>query len=126
MLPTNSNATLFYGTWVDAVDFDFDKYLKDWAANLKKSNNDSSKMLYYDAKEIPLLHQYQFSHLSTFNFFLDANHFILQRIFKMQFEDIGATDKLHKTGLRIIEIYNRISSAEIRTFKTINSTSLRI
>lgn len=81
MLPTNSNATLFYGTWVDAVDFDFDKYLKDWAANLKKSNNDSSKMLYYDAKEIPLLHQYQFSHLSTFNFFSGCEPFYLTKNF---------------------------------------------
>ncbi len=69
MMQTNSNSTLFYGTWVDAVNFDFDKYLKDWAANLEKINSAGSKMLYYDAKDIPLFHHYQFDQLSTFKFF---------------------------------------------------------
>jgi hypothetical protein len=33
---------------------------------------------------------------------------------------------LHKTGLRIIELYNQIPSAEIWTFETINSTLRQI
>src|SRR6187551_1231690 len=36
MLHSNSNVTMFYGSWVDEVNFDMDKYLKDWAENLEK------------------------------------------------------------------------------------------
>lgn len=127
MLHSNSNATLFYGTFVDSVDFDFDKYLKDWAANLEKINSAGTKMLYYDAKDVPLFHHYQFDLLSKFKFFFWMRTILSYKEFlKMQFEDIGPTDELHKTGLRIIEIYNQIPSAEIWTFETINSTLRQI
>jgi len=127
MLNTGSNSTLFYGSWVDAVNFDFDKYLKDWADNLEKINSASEKMLYYDAKDIPLFHHYQFSMLSKFKFFFWMRTILsYQEFLKMQFEDIGSTDHLHKSGMRIIEIYNQIPSAEIWTFETINSTLRQI
>ena len=84
-------------------------------------------MLYYDAKDIPLFHHYQFDHLSTFKFFFWMRTILSYKEFlKMQFEDIGSTEHLHKTGLRIIEIYNKIPSAEIWTFETINSTLRQI
>lgn len=127
MVHANSNATLFYGSFVDSVNFDFDKYLKDWAANLEKINSSGTKMLYYDAKDIPLFHHYQFDHLSTFKFFFWMRTILSYKEFlKMQFEDIGPTTELHKTGLRIIETYNQIPSAEIWTFETINSTLRQI
>ena len=69
MLHTNSNATMFFGSWVDSEGFDFSKYLKDWADNLERINSASNKMLYYDAKDIPLFHHYQFEQLSKFKFF---------------------------------------------------------
>jgi len=127
MLHTNSNATMFFGSWVDAVDFDFDKYLKDWADNLEKINSAGTKMLYYDAKDIPLFHHYQLEHLSTFKFFFWMRTILSYKDYlKMQFEDIGSTEHLHKSGLRIINIYNQIPSAEIWTFETINSTLRQI
>jgi len=127
MLHTNSNATMFFGSWVDAVDFDFEKYLTDWAENLGRINSAGNKMLYYDAKDIPLFHHYQFDHLSTFKFFFWMRTILSYKEFlKMQFEDLGPTDHLHQIGMRIIEIYNQIPSAEIWTFETINSTLRQI
>ena len=127
MLHSNSNVTMFYGSWVDEVNFDMDKYLKDWAENLEKINSAGTKMLYYDAKDIPLFHHYQFEHLSTFKFFFWMRTILSYKEFqKMQFEDLGPSENLHKTGMRIIEIYNQIPSAEIWTFETINSTLRQI
>ena len=127
MLHTNSNATMFFGSWVDSEGFDFSKYLKDWADNLERINSAGNKMLYYDAKDIPLFHHYQFDQLSKFKFFFWMRTILSYKEFlKIQFEDIGSIDQLHETGMRIIKIYNEIPSAEIWTFETINSTLRQI
>jgi hypothetical protein len=127
MLHHSSNGIVFYGSWVDAMNFDFDKYLKDWHNNLVRFNSAKEKMLLYDAKDIPLFHHYQFRYLSTFKFFFWMRTILsYEDYLKISFEDYVPDENLLATGQKIIETYNKIPSAEIWTFETINSTLRQI
>jgi hypothetical protein len=127
LMNIDSNTTVFYGHWVEAINFDFDNYLKDWLRNLQMINSASKKMFYYDAKDIPLYHHYQFKELSNFKFFFWMRTFLsYEKYLKMPYEDFEPKNDLQKMGIEIIKFYNKIPSAEIWTYETINSTLRQI
>lgn len=127
LMNIDSNSTVFYGQWVDALSFDFEKYLADWLRNLQMINSAAKKMFYYDAKDIPLYHHYQFNALSSFKFFFWMRTILsYEKFLKMSYEDFVPDSTLLKMGVESIKLYNKIPSAEIWTYETINSTLRQI
>ena len=123
----NSNSTVFYGNWVDAGNFDFEKYLNDMLMHLTIINKAEKKIMYYEAKDIPPFHHFQFPELASFKYFFWMKTILAYpNYIKIYFEDCDLKEALHKTGMEIIKTYNKIPSVEIWGEDTINSTIRQI
>jgi len=127
ILSINTNSTVFYGNWVDVDNFDFEKYLDDMLKHLAHINRAEKKIMYYEAKDIPPFHHFQFPDLAAFKYFFWMKTILAYPDYtKMKYEDCNLKDTLHKTGLAIIKTYNKIPSVEIWGEDTINSTIRQI
>ena len=122
MLNIHSNSIIFYGQLADAATFDFKNYLSTWYQNLHWISSAKNKMFYYEAKDIPPHHYYQFKTLSSFKFFFWMRTVLsYDKYLKLSFEEFEADNDLHQTGMEILKLYNKLPSAEIWTYETINS-----
>src|SRR5689334_3739949 len=65
IISINSNSTVFFGNWVDASEFDFEKYLSDMLAQMSFVAAAHEKIMYYEAKDIPPFHHFQFPELAA-------------------------------------------------------------
>ena len=127
ILSIDTNSTVFYGNWVDVDNFDFEKYLSDMLMQLSLIDKADKKMMYYEAKDIPPFHHFQFPELAAFKYFFWMKTILAYPLYNnLHFEDCNLKDILHKTGMDIIRTYNKISSAEIWGEDTINSTIRQI
>lgn len=127
ILSIDNNSTVFYGNWVDSENFDFEKYLSDMLMQMTFINKAGKKMFYFEAKDIPPFHHFQFPELAEFKYFFWMKTILAYPNFNnLSFEDCNLKDALHKTGLEIIKTYNKIPSVEIWGEDTINSTIRQI
>ncbi len=127
ILSIDSNSTVFYGNWVEVDNFDFDKYLNDMLLQLSSINKADKKMMYYEAKDIPPFHHFQYRELASFKYFFWMKTILGYPEFsKTCFEECNLKESLHKTGLEIIKEYNKFPSVEIWGEDTINSTIRQI
>jgi transcriptional regulator with XRE-family HTH domain len=123
LLSLDSKSMVFYGNLVDSGEFNFEKYLSDWLKNMTFINSATDKMLYYESKDIPIYHHWQFPGLASFKYFFWMKTILGYPSFnKMYYEDNSFDDSLYKTGLQIIKTYNIFPSVEIWNAETINST----
>jgi len=122
-----SNSTVFHGNWVDSGNFDFEKYLDDMLTNLKQVCKAEKKLMYYEAKDIPPFHHFQFPELASFKYFFWMKTILAYPQYKeIYFEDCNLKNTLSTTGLEIIRTYNKIPSVEIWGEDTVNSTIRQI
>jgi hypothetical protein len=127
LLSIDSNSTVFYGKWIDAQNFDFGKYLDDMLIQLQIINKAEVKKMYYEAKDLPPFHHFQFPLLTRFKYFFWMKTILSYPEFnKMKFEECEIENKLYKTGIEIVNCYNKIPSIEIWGEDTINSTIQQI
>src|SRR5262245_22372659 len=66
VLNVHSNSTVFFGSWVDKESFDFGKYLNDMLLQLQAMQKLPGCKMYYEAKDIPPFHHFQFPDLAAF------------------------------------------------------------
>ena len=122
-----SNSTVFFGNWLDAENFDFEQYLKDMLLQAQAIQKASHKMIYYEAKDIPPFHHFQFPELAAFKYFFWMKTILAYpECSKMYYEDNDLKGVLHKTGTEILRTYNQIHSAEIWSIETVNITIRQI
>ncbi len=127
ILSIDTNSTVFYGNWVDANNFDFEKYLIDMLMHLVIINKAEKRIMYYEAKDIPPFHHFQFPELAAFKYFFWMKTILAYPNYaKTFFEDCDLKETFHSTGLEIIKSYNKIPSVEIWGEDTINSTIRQI
>lgn len=125
LLNVESNSTVFFGSWVDVESFDFEKYLKDMLMQLQMISENGN--MYYEAKDIPPFHHFQFPQLAAFKYFFWMKTILAYPdLARVSFESHQLEKPLHETGKKIIEIYNKIPSTEIWSVETINSTIRQI
>ena len=94
---------------------------------LELIGNVSGSMMYYEAKDIPPFHHFQFPQLAAFKYFFWMKTILAYpHLAKENFESHQLEKPLHDTGRKIIETYNKIPSAEIWSVETINSSIRQI
>jgi hypothetical protein len=127
VLNINSTSTVFYGSWVDKESFDFDKYLLDMLHQLQAMQKSPGCRMYYEAKDIPPFHHFQFPELAAFKYFFWMRTILQYADYnKICFEEHPLSEALHKTGKEIIDTYNKIPSIEIWGVETLNSSLRQI
>ena len=127
LLNIESNSTVFFGNWVDVESFDFEKYLSDMLLQLEQIAGGTTSMMYYEAKDIPPFHHFQFPQLAAFKYFFWMKTILAYPgLMKEKFESHTLAKPLNETGKKIIDVYNKIPSAEIWSVETINSTIRQI
>ena len=123
----DAESTVFYGKNVDAVNFNFECYLKDMLQNLKMISGASNKRMYYEACDIPIFHHFQFAELAAFKYFFWMKSVLYYPEYsKMTYEDSKLTEILLTLGKEITKVYNQIPSAEIWVIESINTTLRQI
>jgi hypothetical protein len=123
ILSLDSNSTVFYGNWLGTENFDFEKYLTDMLLHLTSIVNTENKIMYYETKDIPPFHHFQFPELAKFKYFFWMKTILSYPEYsKMSYEDCNLKDSFNKTGLDIIKTYNKIPSVEIWSAETITSS----
>ncbi len=123
LLNVRSNSTVFFGDWVDVESFDFGKYLDDMLMQLREIGSGNSSMMYFEAKDIPPFHHFQFQQLAAFKYFFWMKTILAYPdLARENFESHRLAKPIGETGKKIIDAYNKIPSAEIWSVETINST----
>jgi len=123
ILSLDTNSTVFYGQWLNSENFDFEKYLKDMHLQLATILGADSKIMYYEAKDIPPFHHFQFTELANFKYFFWMKTILSYPDFsKTHYEESNLKEPITKTGSEIIKTYIKIPSVEIWSDETINST----
>lgn len=122
----NRNA-IFHSNWVGTDQFSFEEYLGYILAVMQGLQSGHEQMVYYEAKDFPLCHYFQFPQLAAFKYFFwmktILNH---PSCAKMSFEDNDFGNAIDKIGTQIIQTYSRIPTVEIWSMETINSTIRQI
>ena len=128
LMGVNSSSTLFHGHWIDASNFHFEHYLEDMLLQATTIRNATKrKMIYYEAKDFPPFHYFQFPELASFKFFFWMRTILSYAEYnKLCFEDIDLKSSLLKISTNIIRTYNEIPCVEIWSLETINSTLRQI
>jgi len=123
----NSTSTVFFGSWVDKESFDFDKYLLDMLHQLQAMQSNPGCRMYYEAKDIPPFHHFQYPKLAAFKYFFWMRTILQYPDYnKLCFEENTLNESLQKTGKAIIDTYNKIPSVEIWSVETLNSSLRQI
>ncbi len=122
LMNIDSNSIAFFGSPVEPEHFNYENYLKDMLTGMKAINGAKQKLLYYEAKDLPIFYYFQFSELAAFKYFFWMRSVLsYPQYAKMQFEDYEISKVLHDTGVDIIRTYNQVPSVEIWGIESINA-----
>ena len=127
ILNLQSDSTVFHGNYVTNQNFDFATYLADMLRQLQHVNSFEKKDFYYEAKDIPPFHYFQFPELAAFKYFFWMKT-ILQypQYAKSSFDPEALSKDILDTGKKIIETYNAIPSVELWSVEVVNITIRQI
>lgn len=127
LLGVDSKSYIFTGNLADNSNFDFGKYLTELLQILKHIESLPGKQIYFDAKDVPIFHYFQFPYLAAFKYFF-WQRVVLEdfREGKRMFEPDEFLGSINDTGKMVCEVYTRIPSNEIWSPETINSTFKQI
>jgi hypothetical protein len=122
-LNIDSQSTVFFGSWVDKSSFDFEKYLRDMLLQLQHMLQAPGCKMYYEAKDIPPFHHFQFPELAAFKYFFWMRTILeYPQYARVQFDPGALKGPLEDIGKDIIRTYNRVPSVEIWSVETLNSS----
>ena len=123
MMNLDSNSIVFFGNPVEPDNFSYENYLKEMLFGMQAINASKQKLLYYEAKDMPIFYYFQFAELAAFKYFFWMKSVLsYPQYAKMQFEDHELSNVLQNTGLEIIRTYNQVPSIEIWGKESINAT----
>ena len=127
LLQIQTNTVIFSGNKVDAVIFDFKKYLQDVKDNLQLITTLQNPHIFYYNKDIPIFHYMQFPELCAFKFFFWKRTLIgYPELAKQQFNGEVPNKENSGTAMEIINLYNRIPSTEIWNEESVHITIRQI
>src|SRR6185295_8997571 len=127
LLSIDTDTTLFHGQWADYQNFNFETYLTDMLKNLQLISSFQNKMMYYEAKDIPVFHHFQFPELAAFKYFFWMKSILeYPALAKKTFSLKEIPESIFVLGKKIIETYNTIPSVEIWSIETLNSSIRQI
>lgn len=127
LMNLNSNSIVFFGNVVDHNNFSFANHMSGMVDTIRRINKASKKILYYEAKDLPIFYFFQFTELAAFKYFFWMKTILAYREYnKMQFEDSEIMSMLQSPGLELIKTYNDVPSVEIWGVETINTTIKQI
>ena len=128
LMNIDSDAIIFTGKHAGAGHFDFASYLGETLMNLKMINAAQNKMLYYEAKDLPIFYYYQFTELAAFKYFFWIRNVLCAPEYSKvrHFEDNELQEVIYKTGREIIKTYCQIPSAEIWGAESLHATLRQI
>ena len=127
ILNLQSDSTVFHGQYVTSQNFDFATYLKDMLRQLQHVQSFEKKDFYYEAKDIPPFHYFQFPELACFKYFFWMKTILQYPQFaNSRFEPETLSKDILETGRKIIEIYSAIPSVEIWSVEVVNITIRQI
>jgi plasmid maintenance system antidote protein VapI len=126
-LHLQSDSFLFSGKLTNATDHVFEKWLESTLQQVTFMNSFPQKHVYYLAKDIPLMQQFQVPELIAFKSFFwrkSILHYEDLRGQKFSFQNI---DPRHlELGKKIAAVYEQIPSTEIWNIESINTTIRQI
>jgi hypothetical protein len=127
LLNLRTDSTVFHGQYVTAQNFDFPTYLRDMLRQLMHVSSFEKKDFYYEAKDIPPFHYFQFPELAAFKYFFWMKT-ILQypEYAKSIFDPALLSKDIYDTGRKITEAYNSIPSTELWSVEVVNITIRQI
>jgi len=127
LLSIDTDTTLFYGQWADYRNFNFETYLANMLKQLQHINSFENKIVYFEAKDIPMFHHFQYPALAAFkSFFWMKSILQYPSMAKKTFSSDDIPESIFTIGKQIIDTYNEIPSAEIWSIETINSSIRQI
>jgi hypothetical protein len=127
IMSIESQSTVFYGTWVGPDNFNFEEYLKNILVLTQNLIGGNEKKMYYEAKDFPIYHYFQFPELAAFKYFFWVRTILsYPGLNKVSFEDHDVSGAIQSLGSQVIKTYNEVPSVEIWSVETINSTIRQI
>ena len=122
-----SNAVLFYGDLLDNSQFVFENYLQSMHQNVERIAAASQCHFYFEAKDIPPFHHFQFHELAAFKYFFWIRTVLNDyRNAKKIFDPHEYEGVLTDYGYKIADNYARFQSTEIWNVETVNSSIRQI
>lgn len=127
LLLIQTNTVIFSGNKVDNASFGFNEYLNDVAHNLELFKSLPDAHLYYYNKDIPIFHFMPFPELRAFKFFFWKRTLMgYPELTKQQFTGEETDEQSTELALRIINLYNQITSTEIWNEENVHSSIRQI
>ncbi len=127
LMNLNSNSIVFFGNVVDHDNFSFANHMGGMVDTIRRINKATKKILYYEAKDLPIFYFFQFTELAAFKYFFWMKTILAYREYnKMQFEDSEIMSMLQDPGLELIKTYNDVPSVEIWGVESVNTTIKQI
>lgn len=127
MMGLQTNAIVFYGDMVDNTNFVFENYLISIQQNVDKIASIPNCHFYYEAKDIPLFHHFQYPELAAFKCFFWMR-IVLQDYTQSKkiFDFNELSGPIVEAGKKIAHNYSKIHSTEIWNIETVNSSIRQI
>lgn len=127
MMNMDSGSILFIGSNIQPGKFNFENYLQGLLANMKTIKSATSKMIWYEAKDMPIFYHFQFKEMAAFKYFFWMKYVLSYPEYsKVKYEDNELVDILHKSGNEIIKTYCEIPCAEMWSIDAVNATLRQI
>jgi hypothetical protein len=122
-----ADTVVFHRTEIDGAAYDFTSYLKGILSLLQQLESYSKKSIVYLTKGIPLFHILAFPPLLAFRYyFWMRTTFEVPEILQQKFSMDALPASTETIANDIHLLYNKISSAEIWSAESINSTLMQI
>jgi len=122
-----SDNVLFNTTQVAPGHFDLGTYLDTLVTYMQPIAQAGEKLISYEAKDIPLFYYFYFPKLAAFKYFFWMKTVLcLESHSTLLFEDNDLEPVIRKPGSEIVQLYNRIPSAEIWSTASIHATLKQI
>lgn len=127
LMNIDSGSVLFAGNYISPDKFSFGEYLEGILRNMKAINSASQKMMWYEGKDMPIFHFFQYREMAAFKYFFWMKYVLsYPQYSKMKFEDNELMEPLLKYGMDIVRNYYNIPSAEIWSADSLNATLRQI
>jgi hypothetical protein len=127
LLHLNTDTVVFSGHRADPDNFDFEHYLQDFLKQHQIINSFEKRELLILPKDVPVYHYYNFPELAAFKYFFWMKTILRYPDYsKSNFNPSQLSEKLLKTGEKVLSEYNKIPSTEIWNVENINTTLRQI
>ena len=122
LLHLQSDGYVFRGQFFQPEGFQYEKYLANYAQQLKKISQFKNRQLFFLCKDIPPHHYFHFREIAAFKYYFWMRTFMnAPEFLQKKFSINDYTDALFELGKTALHYYNQIDSVEFWNMETINN-----